>query len=260
VNSGNGLHLYWVLDKPIPLPPPDDIERAHVIDMIENTMRGLAGIFAGDNTVDVSRILRVPGTWHTKGKPVQVKIEFGDWRTYSFGTLFRAHEEVQSFLDRDGWLSAEQMRAKIAANKEVQKGSALSGDMLQVAGLGTKKYTWDGLWAHARPGGGQERGTAWIGLDEAMLRGLAMLYAKYAGIWTAEQIIDEVLKQIEKIQGAGFNRKREYDKARDKLKRFDEKWNRLVAQRKLQDEAARGRRKRNSSAARGGRGTGVERG
>jgi hypothetical protein len=55
VDSGHGYHAYWVLDL-----PTGDLVR------IEGINRYLARCLGGDKTIDVSRVLRVPGTLNTK--------------------------------------------------------------------------------------------------------------------------------------------------------------------------------------------------
>lgn len=71
VRSGGGLHVYWILKRPIT--KREDIPR------VENLLRRLAASLDGDvKATDVSRILRVPGTLNLKYDPprsVEVKLE-----------------------------------------------------------------------------------------------------------------------------------------------------------------------------------------
>ena len=66
VSSGRGLHVYWMLASPFSVtyaPFGVDTEKARV----ELITRSLARIFHGDpNAVDLTRILRLPGTSNTK--------------------------------------------------------------------------------------------------------------------------------------------------------------------------------------------------
>lgn len=56
VDSGNGIHLYWLLDRPL-IPSSD----------VEAILKGLAKAFGGDPAVtDLSRVLRLPGTMNCK--------------------------------------------------------------------------------------------------------------------------------------------------------------------------------------------------
>ena len=70
VDSGNGFHVYWLLSEAL---PPEEFDRA------ETMMRRIHLAFGGlDATQDVSRILRVPGTWNNKDprNPKKVRVVF----------------------------------------------------------------------------------------------------------------------------------------------------------------------------------------
>ncbi len=60
VNSGTGVHLYWLLKTPFQLCGSAEI--AHV----ENVIQRLARVLNADHTHDVSRLLRVPGFSNVK--------------------------------------------------------------------------------------------------------------------------------------------------------------------------------------------------
>ena len=77
VDSGNGLHVYWVLDE-----PADDLDRVLAI------VRGLARVLPGDPKVALkSQVMRVPGTFNHKAKnprPLAVKLlSIDEENTYS---------------------------------------------------------------------------------------------------------------------------------------------------------------------------------
>lgn len=63
VNSGNGLHAYWILREPVHVEEIDgEAERRLVA-----VMRQLVGVFAGDRACcELARILRLPGTHNSK--------------------------------------------------------------------------------------------------------------------------------------------------------------------------------------------------
>lgn len=64
VDSGGGVHAYWILEKPVLIQNEDRWKE------IEAVNRGLAYRFeADDTTVDVSRVLRVPNTLNHKYDP-----------------------------------------------------------------------------------------------------------------------------------------------------------------------------------------------
>jgi RepB DNA-primase from phage plasmid len=56
VCSGHGLHLYWLLEKPVPADS-----------LIESYLKGLAAALQGDRgSAEIARVLRVPGTFNYK--------------------------------------------------------------------------------------------------------------------------------------------------------------------------------------------------
>ena len=61
VESGHGLHLYWLLKRAVEIKGPDDLSR------VENILRGLIKVVKGDTgTGDISRMLRLPATKNYK--------------------------------------------------------------------------------------------------------------------------------------------------------------------------------------------------
>ncbi|MBN1181822.1 MAG: hypothetical protein JXB49_06005 [Bacteroidales bacterium] len=70
VDSGHGYHAYWLLDKPFQISSAED--RCH----IKGIMKGLSETLPADHCFDLSRVLRLPGTYNLKDKdnPLLVKI------------------------------------------------------------------------------------------------------------------------------------------------------------------------------------------
>lgn len=130
VNSGNGVHLYWLLDSPYQIddagdPPPVEIEwiqdangrkkprkyivengdkvyldqRRHICrlspkaELIQDILAGIAKAIGGDHTTDLSRLLRVPGTYNRKNQrngdePILTElVELDAQRRYSLETF-----------------------------------------------------------------------------------------------------------------------------------------------------------------------------
>ncbi|MCI0636663.1 MAG: RepB family DNA primase, partial [Actinobacteria bacterium] len=57
MSTGAGFHDYWLLDEPLDLRLPENIERVEAIN------RGLVHALGGDKAaIDASRVLRPPGT------------------------------------------------------------------------------------------------------------------------------------------------------------------------------------------------------
>lgn len=84
VDSGHGLHIYWLLNKPLEL-TAENIQKA------ENLMKKIASVCGGDTAYDVSRILRMPGTSNIKGtEKVDCKFIFSNFeRKYKFEDLIQ---------------------------------------------------------------------------------------------------------------------------------------------------------------------------
>jgi len=91
IDSGGGLHLYWLLIETIDVRAgQDDAE-----DAIVSALRQLAGVVAGDPVVcELARVMRVPGTMNGKrpGDPAQVSVVEASWKAYDF-------DEIVSWLD-----------------------------------------------------------------------------------------------------------------------------------------------------------------
>jgi len=93
VDSGGGYHVYWVLKEPA---GPEDIP------LIEGINRRLVTFLNGDSqSVDASRILRVPGTKNTKYKPPkQVYCFHGNGKEYNLWDFDFLPEVQETPADR----------------------------------------------------------------------------------------------------------------------------------------------------------------
>lgn len=60
ISSGRGWHGLWLLERPV------EVGIDASIDQIERTLAGIAQAVNGDKTKDISRVLRLPGTWNMK--------------------------------------------------------------------------------------------------------------------------------------------------------------------------------------------------
>ena len=78
VHSGNGLHCYWLLDKPL------SVEHSA---SCEDIMRRICGALAGDKSAaEAGRVLRLPCSHNSKNgewKEVRVLEKLSTWTTYS---------------------------------------------------------------------------------------------------------------------------------------------------------------------------------
>ena len=130
VNSGNGVHLYWLLDAPYQIDDAGELQpvetewlqspdgrkkprkyvlengdkvyldqRRHVsrlspkAELIQDVLAGIAKAVGGDHTTDLSRLLRIPGTFNRKDQrsgrePVPtVLVELDSQRKYPLATF-----------------------------------------------------------------------------------------------------------------------------------------------------------------------------
>jgi P4 family phage/plasmid primase-like protien len=68
VDSGGGLHAYWLFLEPLDVRWAPQVGRLDTVkDEIDSALRQLAGVFAGDmRSCDITRVLRLPATHNTK--------------------------------------------------------------------------------------------------------------------------------------------------------------------------------------------------
>jgi RepB DNA-primase N-terminal domain len=62
VDSGHGWHIYWLLEKPLPM------------ETARQAMRSIADKMGGDFVDDPARIMRIPGSINWKDKPIPARL------------------------------------------------------------------------------------------------------------------------------------------------------------------------------------------
>jgi hypothetical protein len=97
VHTGHGLHAYFLFKNPLELPSPEDNAKAKILSrrfqVVFQSIAGKNG-WKLDNTSDLSRVLRLPGTINRKREPVGVRVidELTDYsRRYTV-------EELEAFV------------------------------------------------------------------------------------------------------------------------------------------------------------------
>lgn len=107
VNSGHGYHFYWILDSPLERDEGAALERN-----VQQRIRELAKKhgWTVDNTSDLARVLRVPGTVNFKSTPKEVKVVLNTDLQYTvsdFMDVIRAgtpkKPEPPAFLSPDAY-------------------------------------------------------------------------------------------------------------------------------------------------------------
>lgn len=99
-NSGGGLHCYWLFQEPAQLLSKQNVQSAErMLSRFQNVFIRLArakGLHI-DNTADLARVLRVPGTYNLKAEPKPVKTElFEPDRCYSINDLYEAITTIEA--------------------------------------------------------------------------------------------------------------------------------------------------------------------
>lgn len=84
-SSNSGTHYYWVID------PRTDI----TANVAKSLNQILADQYGADNRAkDLSRVLRLAGSWHQKGEPSMVRVVGGTGESYSAREILRAFPRV----------------------------------------------------------------------------------------------------------------------------------------------------------------------
>lgn len=99
VDSGHGWHLYWRLSRQIRIRDASDVS------LMESRLKGLARALGGDqNSTDLSRVLRVPGSWNRKNpsSPLRTRIVLlkpeREYRLRDLAAHITAHKALQETL------------------------------------------------------------------------------------------------------------------------------------------------------------------
>ncbi|WP_245959530.1 phage/plasmid primase, P4 family [Neobacillus piezotolerans] len=111
IHSGGGLHCYWLFDKPAEIRSVKDMQGAErMLGRFQKVFIRLAkakGLHI-DNTADLARVLRVPGTFNLKGEPKPVKTAlFEPERRYSLLELLSAIQDIEATFPEETVTKAE---------------------------------------------------------------------------------------------------------------------------------------------------------
>ena len=107
VKSGGGVHLWWILTEPVEIPSENKrhpYERRSIVAMTQTVHDVCAAFWTRtgwklDNTSELARVLRVPGTRNHKTTPPQpVTAKFHPERLYDFTDLCRKFEDVHDAI------------------------------------------------------------------------------------------------------------------------------------------------------------------
>jgi hypothetical protein len=92
IQSGHGLHCYWLLEKPFQIESEEDRERiGETVKRFQSSLAASAG-YDIDTTSDLARVLRVPGTVnHKEGEALPVEILKKSGARYELADLVSFH-------------------------------------------------------------------------------------------------------------------------------------------------------------------------
>lgn len=78
IRSGHGVHIYWLLAKPVKINRPEDTKS------IRGYLYGLANFLHADHCYDLSRVMRLPETinWKYPDAPATCNIWYDHWEDY----------------------------------------------------------------------------------------------------------------------------------------------------------------------------------
>jgi putative DNA primase/helicase len=101
-HSGGGLHCYWLFDEPVQIRTEKDLKSAErMLSRFQNVFKRLARVkgYHIDNTSDLARVLRVPGTFNRKAEPKPVDtLKLNQEIRYSVMDLFEAIQSIEETL------------------------------------------------------------------------------------------------------------------------------------------------------------------
>ena len=123
VDSGHGWHLYWHLDKPVP------------IDLATGAMKVIAERLDGDSVGDPARIMRLPGTMNNKdGGLIPVRLlrldPVGRHRFADFDMPENDRRPSPSEYDGDDWEVSDDSAPKFGEGERNSGLTRLAGAML----------------------------------------------------------------------------------------------------------------------------------
>jgi uncharacterized protein (DUF927 family) len=101
VHSGGGVHCYWLFNEPVRILTDNDRAGAkRMLERFQSVFIGLAkqiGLHI-DNTSDLARVLRVPGTYNHKEQPKPVLVQTMNESRYTLEQVREAIEKLEPYL------------------------------------------------------------------------------------------------------------------------------------------------------------------
>lgn len=234
VNSGGGLHAYWFLDEPVSLEGLSDQDWNDEVRRFETVCKAVQGHMGSDMVWDVSRVLRLPGSFNARAGKAAHIIWCYHWQRASLDALADAIEDFDLYLGPDGFVTKDELPKRREDGLDHKKALELNWEE---TGRGWLKRH-DQMWESTRLGGGYP----FIGLDEAQLRATALRYSYSKD--KPDVIVREVLRHTLRIKkrdakDESWNMDAEAQKIRDKLDRWMPKWDAMEKARRAETRRLR---------------------
>lgn len=220
VASGGGLHLWWFLSEPL-----TDMQQ------IEDANKALAEIVSGDAVHDVTRIMRLPGTFNPKRQARAELVYCYPFERRDVHELMDAALSHKTVLVADKWVKradAEKAMASAGTTDEAA-GEAYTAARSLTGGRALEKNL-DALWStqvRHKPTRG------YIGIDEAVMVTTARLWCKYgsrqkdvsAGMDAVVDLTWRYLREATvRWEQGEWDAAKQKDAIRRKLARWVQKW------------------------------------
>jgi hypothetical protein len=160
INTGHGLHVYWLHKEPAALETPE--ERAKAQQLVQRMQlvvqrRALAHNWTVDGTADLSRVLRVCGTANCKDNPpvlvTAIQTDGPRWEADDLLALLDDGDCPAVTTDGNLLITGDtgMMRAKyyeMGDGASIKKAARIDGEM--VAGLCEESVEFKSTWSHTR--------------------------------------------------------------------------------------------------------------
>lgn len=248
--SGGGLHAYWFLD----VPWECDGKYGHNTKAFEAVNKNVQLHCASDMVWDITRVLRVPGTYNSRSKKMSRIVWCYPWHRASLDEYRGAWDGMNDFLGPDGFAEAKFIPQSELRGITPQRAWAhVSGDKRR-----GRVERVDEVWAMTRVGGGGP----FHGVDEAQLLTTCYEWISAQPILgevnraaKADWIVDRTLRQTRAVaEDAGVAESWDWDAERmtirDKLVRWIDRWDaereEFLAEKKR--SKAGGKKRRNGPA------------
>ncbi len=227
VHSGGGLHAYWFLDTPHDLTNVESEEEWHAaVKKFETVCKMFQGHMGSDMVWDVSRVLRLPGSFNARSGKMARIIWCYHWHRHALSDLADMIAEFDLYLGPAGFVTKDELPQRVENGLDHKRALELNWEE---TGRGWQKR-YDGMWEGTRLGGGYP----FIGLDDAQLRATAILYSYNKD--NDDVIVERVLRKTMDIKrrdapNEHWDMDEEARKIKDKLDRWVPKWDFMEKQR-----------------------------